>query len=159
MNAGSIEGNPDFIKIAGADGVLGGPDTALGGGLDDDFTPGKGSPAIDASDAFPQSPTDMLGQSRHDDPATPNTGIELPVYDATSTGTTNTLPAGVLQSGGYLFAGNYLTYTLSSPFTFYGASYPRYISARPARSSSARLRPAMQRSPARLRSPISKRRR
>ena len=120
LNAGSIEGNPDFIKIAGADGVLGGPDTALGGGLDDDFTPGKGSPAIDASDAFPQSPTDMLGQSRQDDPATPNTGIGLPVYDATSTGTTNTLPAGVLQSGGYLYAGNYLTYTLSSPFTFYG---------------------------------------
>ena len=54
LNAGSLEGNPDFINPAGADGILGGPDTALGGGLDDDFTPGKGSPAIDASDAYLQ---------------------------------------------------------------------------------------------------------
>ena len=129
LNAGSLEGNPNFIKPAGADGILGGPDTPLGGGLDDDFTLGKGSPAIDASDAYLQLQTDMLGQARRDDPATPNTGIGQPVYVASSTGTTDTLPTGTALSGGNNYAGSYVAYTLASNFTFYGVSYSTiYIS-------------------------------
>ena len=129
LNAGSLEGNPNFINTAGADGMLGGPDTALGGGLDDDFTPGKGSPAIDASDAYLQLQTDLLGQARRDDPATPNTGIGQPVYIAASTGTTDPLPTGTALSGGNNYAGAYVAYTLPSNFTFYGVSYSTiYIS-------------------------------
>ena len=128
QNVGSLEGNPDFIDIAGADNVLGGPDTPLGGGLDDNFTPGKGSPAIDASDAFLQSPLDFLGQSRHDDPATPNTGIGPPVYDPTVVAAA-TIPTGTALSGGQTTAGGFVTYTLPFSFNFYGVSYSKiYIS-------------------------------
>src|SRR5262249_52191406 len=35
QNQHSVEGNPDFIDMNGADNVLGGPDTGLGGGADD----------------------------------------------------------------------------------------------------------------------------
>ncbi|MEO6842783.1 MAG: right-handed parallel beta-helix repeat-containing protein [Bradyrhizobium sp.] len=128
LDAGSREGNPDFIDIAGADNVLGGPDTALGGGQDDNFTPGKNSPAIDASDAFLQLATDFLGQSRHDDPATANVGIGQPVYDPTVV-TATTIPTGTVLSGSEGYAGNYAAYTLPFKFNFYGLGYSTiYIS-------------------------------
>ena len=74
QNAGSVEDDPKFIDINGADNVFGGPDTALGGGADDNFTPGKFFSAIDAANALVQSPVDLLGQARRDDPAVANTG-------------------------------------------------------------------------------------
>ena len=122
LNAGSLEGNPDFIAIAGADGVLGGLDTALGGGADDNFTPGPGSPAIDASDAYLQMATDMLGDPRHDDPATQNSGTGQPVYIASSAAAAS-LPAGTAISGGQNYAGSVVSYTLPFTFTFYGVAY------------------------------------
>ena len=129
LNTGSREGNPDFVDIAGADGVLGGPDTPIGGGKDDNFTPGKGSPAIDASDAFLQMATDMLGQARHDDPATKNTGIGPPVYNTTSA-LASAIPAGALITGNNMYNYGYVTYDLPFNFTFYGVSYSTiYISS------------------------------
>ena len=86
QNAGSVEDDPKFIDINGVDNVFGGPDTALGGGADDNFTPGKFSPAIDAANALVQSPVDLLGQARRDDPAVANTGTGQPVYDESATG-------------------------------------------------------------------------
>ena len=74
QNQHSLEGDPKFINIKGADNVLGGPDAAIGGGADDDFTPGKFSPAIDAANASVPGATDLFGQPRHDDPAVANTG-------------------------------------------------------------------------------------
>ena len=74
QNQHSVEGDPKFIDINGADNQLGGPDAAIGGGADDDFTPGKFSPAIDAANAFLLPSTDLFGQSRHDDPAVVDTG-------------------------------------------------------------------------------------
>ena len=64
MDASSREGDPRFRNIAGADGVFAGPDTALGGGADDNFEVSRNSPAIDAGDSSVASPTDMLGEPR-----------------------------------------------------------------------------------------------
>ncbi|MCW2284563.1 parallel beta-helix repeat protein [Rhodoblastus acidophilus] len=122
QNVGSVEGDPKFIAIAGADGVRGGLDTALGGGADDDFTPGAHSPAIDAANAYLQSNTDMLGQPRHDDPAVANTGTGQPLYQATAAAPA-TLPTGTYLSGTQSYAGYSVAYNLSAPFTFYGVSY------------------------------------
>jgi hypothetical protein len=113
------------VAIAGADGVLGGPDTAIGGGKDDNFSPAKGSPVIDASDAYLQAATDLLGQGRHDDPATPNTGTGAPIYIASSSMAVAP-PAGT--SGTFLpygneYVGGYATYALPFNFTFYGVTY------------------------------------
>ena len=99
QNAGSLEGDPRFVQPAGADGVLGGLDTPLGSGKDDNFTPAKNSPAIDAGNGYVAPPTDMLGQTRHDDPGAANTGAGAPVYVATS-GAVTAPPAGT--SGTYL---------------------------------------------------------
>jgi Ca2+-binding RTX toxin-like protein len=80
QNQHSLEGNPKFIDIDGADNVLGGADTGLGGGADDNFTPGKLSPAIDAANADLMSLFDLFGQGRHDDPAVANTGAGTAAY-------------------------------------------------------------------------------
>jgi hypothetical protein len=125
QNAGSIEGNPAFVDPAGADGVLGGPDTPLGGGKDDNFAPSKTSPAIDAGDAYLAPGADMLGQARSDDPSIPNTGSGPPAYDV-STLTAMTPPAGTpatLISGSNTYAGYYATYTLPFSFSLYGIAY------------------------------------
>src|SRR5260221_13197026 len=88
QNQHSREGDPKFIAIKGADNILGGPDTALGGGADDNFTPGKFSPAIHAGNAFVAPPTDLFGQPRHDDPAVANTGTG-PIVNIGSCGETD----------------------------------------------------------------------
>ena len=49
---GSKTGNPNFVNIAGADQILGGPGTPVGAGADDDFELKGGSPAIDAGNAY-----------------------------------------------------------------------------------------------------------
>ena len=122
QNAGSLEGDPKFIDINGADNVFGGLDTALGGGADDNFTPGKFSPAIDASSAFLQSATDMLGQARRDDPAVGNTGVGQPVYDETA-GVPNAIPTGTAAPGFLYTAGYSSAYNLPFAFSFYGTNY------------------------------------
>ncbi len=64
LDATSREGDPKFREIAGADGVFAGPDTALGGGADDNFGLSPNSPAIDAGDSSVATPTDMVGAPR-----------------------------------------------------------------------------------------------
>ncbi len=123
-NANSKEGDPKFITPtgAGADNVLGGPDTALGGGADDNFTPGIGSPAIDAGDQSVLPATDVLGQPRHDDPATANTGsgqiLSIGGYAPSDTGANAFSATGNAVLHGWSGAASYpLTFTL--PFTFH----------------------------------------
>ena len=124
LNSGSVEGDPKFINIAGSDNVLGGLDTALGGGADDNFTPGKFSPAIDAGNAFVSLPTDLLGQPRHDDPAVANTGIGPTAYDESDSSTSSFTLSGTLINGTpFLHATNYFAYTLPFTFNFFGTSY------------------------------------
>ena len=71
----SIEGDPLFLDIDGADNVAGGPDGPLGGGSDDNFNLNADSPAIDAGTAFGAFITDFFDRTRQDDPSTDNTGI------------------------------------------------------------------------------------
>ena len=119
---GSKEGNPLFVNIAGADGVLGGPTTSQGGGLDDNFGLQPGSPAIDDGTSYGGVPvTDIAGRARHDDPATPNTGTGYGVFTETdagassvTTGTTTLWTAGSQVS---------VNYTLPFAFTLYGTAY------------------------------------
>ena len=126
-NVKSRSGNPNFITAtgAGADHVLGGPDTALGGGADDDFTPGKGSLAIDAADDDVLPATDLLGQSRHDDPATPDAGsgkiLSIGGYAPQSTGMDDYAFSGDAILHGWSGAADYpLTYNLPFDFTYFG---------------------------------------
>ena len=91
---------------------------------------GKGSPAIDASNAYLQKATDMLGDPRHDDPATANSGFGQPVYIASSAAAAS-LPTGTAISGGSNYAGSVVSYTLPFSFTFYGVAYnTMYVSRR-----------------------------
>src|SRR6202000_21843 len=108
---GSKAGNPDFVNIAGADQVLGGPGTPVGAGADDDFELQAGSPAIDAGNAYVAPFTDQLGQPRHDDPATANTGIGYPLYVQTN-GAATSPPATSGMTLLFQSDGGVTTYTL-----------------------------------------------
>ena len=123
---GSLEGNPDFVNIAGADGVLGGPTTSQGGGLDDNFGLQPGSPAIDSGTSYDGVPvTDLPGRARHDDPATPNTGTGYDVITPTDAGASSvTTGSTVLWSNGSYYG---VTYALPFAFTFYGTAYTSVI--------------------------------
>ncbi|MBI4617670.1 MAG: hypothetical protein HY720_28925 [Planctomycetes bacterium] len=45
-----------------------------------DYTPGAGSPAVDSANGTVAPRADALGNPRHDDPATPNSGKGVPPY-------------------------------------------------------------------------------
>jgi parallel beta-helix repeat protein len=119
---GSKTGNPGFVNIKGADQVQGGVGTPVGVGADDDFELSANSPAIDAANATAAPYTDLLGQPRHDDPATTNTGVGNSLV-MLSTG------ASVLPTGGTGLGlhtdGGYTTYTFTNGFIFTlnGVSY------------------------------------
>ena len=70
-----LEGNPLFVNpVAPVLRQTGVPYVGLG--IFGNYYPNVGSPAIDSanSDAPSEHPTDIDGNSRIDDPATPNTG-------------------------------------------------------------------------------------
>jgi hypothetical protein len=69
----SLVGDPKFVDINGIDNILGYVN-GVDGGLDDNWSLSKGSPAIDRGHAWYAAPTDFLGSPRLDDPATPNLG-------------------------------------------------------------------------------------
>jgi hypothetical protein len=127
QNQHSLEGDPKFIDMDGADNVPGGPDTALGGGADDNFTPGKLSPALDAANGFLLSPFDLFGQGRHDDPAVGNTGIGIPAYDESDGTSSSYAPTGTFYTGSYYRATDLFTYTLPFAFNFYGTNYSNIV--------------------------------
>jgi hypothetical protein len=120
---GSKAGNPDFVNIAGADQILGGPGTPIGAGADDDFELKSGSPAIDAANAYIAPFADLLGQPRQDDPATVNAGVGYPLY-VQGNGGASSLPAtSGMTSLNLRSAGGVTTYTLPFSFSFYGKTY------------------------------------
>ena len=119
---GSKTGNPDFVNMAGANQILGGPGTPVGAGADDDFELQKGSPAIDAANAYVAPFTDLLGQPRADDPGTPNTGIGYPLYVQTN-GAATSPPAKSGMTLLFQRDGGVTTYTLPFAFSFYGVTY------------------------------------
>ncbi|MEL6266185.1 MAG: Ig-like domain-containing protein, partial [Pseudomonadota bacterium] len=119
-DANSLEGDPDFRDIDGADNEFGGPDTAVGGGRDDNFNLRANSPAIDRGNAFEAPFEDLLGNPRSDDPSTPNGGEGFELWVETASGG-SVLPGGVGQ--GQNFTLNTITRTLPFTFTFYGEDY------------------------------------
>ena len=76
QDANSLEGDPLFADIDGADNVFGYIATGNGenGGPDDNFFLTGGSPAIDSGDDRLEVRFDIDGFSRLDDPGTQNTG-------------------------------------------------------------------------------------
>ena len=118
---GSKVGNPDFVDMTGADGIIGGPGTPVGAGYDDDFELQKGSPAINAGNGYAAPATDLLGQAPHDDPATANGPV---LYVQSNS-------AAVAPGGGTLLSvpadGGVATYTLPFSFSFFGVSYSSVI--------------------------------
>ena len=118
----SISADPLFLDIAGADNILGYALVAgayRDGGADDNFFLDAGSPAIDAGDSWQSPPTDFMGDSREDDPGTPNTGS--PNYFATVQSSSLFTAGGTAQN----WSGTDASFTLTLPFafTFYGTSY------------------------------------
>ena len=76
QDVNSIEGDPQFVSISGADGIMG----VLGGedhGRDDNFQVLAGSIAIDSGDQWSASTTDFFGRARFDDLGTNNTGKDI----------------------------------------------------------------------------------
>jgi hypothetical protein len=80
QDASSIEGDPLFVSIAGADGVMGVLD-GVDRGRDDNLQVLAGSPTIDAGDLWNAPLTDFFGRERVDDQGTTNTGAS--VYNET----------------------------------------------------------------------------
>ena len=79
----SIDPNPEFVDIDGADNVLGYTLAGGGydGGADDNFNLVGGSPAIDRAHAWKAPLTDIDGFVRVDDPGTPNLGFDYAESD------------------------------------------------------------------------------
>jgi len=121
-SAGSKTGNPNFTNIAGADGVLGGLQTAQGSGLDDDFTLKPGSPAIDAGNTSVAPGVDIIGQARKTDPGSTPTGLGEAVYVETPA-PSSLFVAGSGVAQGWNSSGYTHNYVLPFAFSFYGVSY------------------------------------
>ncbi|MDP6634998.1 MAG: right-handed parallel beta-helix repeat-containing protein [Phycisphaerae bacterium] len=115
QDAESIDPNPQFVDIDGADNVLGYTTDGGGydGGADDNFGLSGGSPAIDRANAWKAPLTDIDGFIRVDDPGTPNLG-----YDYAE----NDLGSSLMPSGGVAQPWNdydgYWTLNFPVGFTF-----------------------------------------
>lgn len=120
--AGSLEGDPTFIDINGSDNVLGGADTATGGGADDNFGLKRGSIAIDAGEGFTDRRTDFLGLPRSNDPSVADSGAGFALYqEATSAGSSFNPAGGTALNLRTTFGSQ--TVTLPFSFNFYGTNY------------------------------------
>ncbi len=120
--AGSLEGDPSFIDINGSDNVLGGADTATGGGADDNFGLKRGSIAIDAGEGFVDRRTDFLGLPRSNDPSVADTGNGYALYQEGVAAGSSFNPAGGTALNHRTSYGNRAV-TLPFAFNFYGTSY------------------------------------
>ena len=123
QDAHSLNSDPKFVNIVGADDLLG--YTQVNGsyadyGKDDNFTLSAGSPAIDVGNSWSAPLTDIQGFPRQDDPGTPNQG-SLEYFPAAAS------PQPAFPSGGTAqnrrSANYYFNYTLPFAFTFYGQTY------------------------------------
>jgi len=123
QDAQSIDSNPNFVDLDGADNVLGYSELGTGynGGRDDNFYQARLSGAIDAADAWAAPTTDILGRSRIDDPGVANTGSKD--YAASGLGTSQFTATGTAR--GWRSSGTYWNYNFPTGFSFpfYGTNY------------------------------------
>jgi parallel beta-helix repeat protein len=130
QDAQSLEGDPLFVDIDGADNVLGFDPAGDGfdGGQDDNFILLANSPAIDQGHSWQAPPSDLQGSQRIDDPGTVNQGspeyfpyvVHNAVFPVTIPGT----PQGWRRDDAIW------TYTLPFAWTFYGTAYATvYVSS------------------------------
>ncbi len=119
----SVEGNPGFLDINGADNVLGYTTAADGydGGPDDNFYTVGLSPAIDAGDTWVAQATDIRGLARLDDPGVANTGT--PDYMETGLGSSSFALVGTAKSWWSSQGSWTLTFPSGFSFPFYGSNY------------------------------------
>ncbi|MFM8289704.1 MAG: beta strand repeat-containing protein, partial [Planctomycetaceae bacterium] len=122
-DARSVDSNPNFVDIDGADNTLGysTDGTAYHGGRDDNFYQAKLSAAIDSADAWSAPATDMVGRTRLDDPGVANTGSSD--YASTSLGASQFAATGTAQN--WRSNGTYWNYTFPTGFSFpyYGTNH------------------------------------
>jgi len=127
QDVNSISADPQFVNVKGADQVLGFSSLGVGynGGPDDNFYLSAGSPAIDHGYSWGGYPTDILYQSRVDDPGTPNAGS--PNYVPADTGSSQFAATGTAQN--WRAGSGYWNYSFPTGFSFpfYGASYTKAI--------------------------------
>ncbi|MFN7804404.1 MAG: right-handed parallel beta-helix repeat-containing protein, partial [Planctomycetaceae bacterium] len=122
----SIDSNPNFVDLDGADNVLGYSELGNGynGGRDDNFYQARLSAAIDAGDAWAAPRTDIVGRTRLDDPGVTNHGSAD--YAVSGLGSSQFNSTGTPQN--WRGSG---TWTLSFPggfsFPFYGTNYSNVV--------------------------------
>jgi len=120
-NDHSLEADPRFVDINGADNVRGYVSAGGGydGGPDDNFMIAGGSPAIDRADPWSAPQTDIDGMGAVDDPGMPNLGRAD--YIEQDTGAGGYAETGTAQNMGLG------TWALEFPegftFPFYGREY------------------------------------
>ncbi len=118
----SVESDPLFVDMDGADGILGyqRSEIHVNSGLDDNFILSKNSPAIDAGYSWLDGQDDI-----HDDPGVVNAGSNdyyAIISDSEALADTGT-------AMGWHSSNDVRSYALATPFDFYGNSYSTlYIS-------------------------------
>jgi parallel beta-helix repeat protein len=114
----NVTADPFFVDIDGADNVLGYRSSdQFDGGLDDNFYPGKNSPAIDAADSWNAPYADALGYVRFDDPGLANAGTN----DYFISQVTATAPTGTAKN--WKSDDTFFTSTIPFNFPFFGTNY------------------------------------
>ncbi len=116
----SRQGDPQFVDIDGADNILGFDGIqGVDGGLDDNFLPTAGSPAIDRGDAWQGTLFDLLGAGRVDDAGSSNQGS--PDYGEIDLGPDAYPTDGTVKN--WRSNNTYWTLTLPFAFPFYNQTY------------------------------------
>jgi hypothetical protein len=123
QDAGSDEGLPLFLDSNGADDVLGDTVSSLGTGNDDNFGLRRGSPAIDAANAYVAPRFDIEGRDRQRDPGTPDTGTGWPLYVAADAGASNVAPRATEGAATARSTNTWVTENIGFAFSFYGQTY------------------------------------
>ncbi len=120
----SLEGDPGFVDLNGADNILGYVVTASGavnGGIDDNFYRAGNSPATDRGNSWLGTAADIEGFSVADDPGAPNQGSLRYVQDTQAPTLFGPAALGVAQN----WHGDNQAWLLSLTFNFsyFGTSY------------------------------------
>lgn len=120
-DAHSVNSDPMFLDIDGADNVLGATPASEGDGHDDNFGLKAHSAAIDAGYAYRAPRYDIESRDRHDDPSTANTGDGWPLYVANG-GVGNLFTVSGTAKP-YQSTQGYFNQALGFDFDFYGTTY------------------------------------